>query len=328
MKHRLVNRYQISLILLTALSLTSLAQEAPGPTSQSDKPLKELHVIITDNKAHSLDDIKQNEIQVIEDGVPQTIESFSMVERPVVYGLVIDTSGSLRSQFRTIIDTAKKIIEANRPNDEAFIVRFVSTDRILLAQEKTSDKLQLRNALDTFYVEAGQTAVIDAVYISAQKLLKTEPSDQTLKPRKALILITDGEDRSSVHKEEQLLSLLQNSEFKIFAIGLTEELDRTEGLIRRSSRDRAVRLIERLAKETGGRAFFPRNKEDFPKVTAEITHDLQRQYVVGYRGTAGAQKFHTVEIKVSDTPDKKKRRSFVQPKYKAQELEPVVNNKP
>ncbi|HET6891031.1 MAG TPA: VWA domain-containing protein [Pyrinomonadaceae bacterium] len=328
MKHRLVNQYQISLILLTALSLTSLAQEVPGPPSQSDKPLRELHVIITDSKAHSLDDVKQNDIQVIEDGLPQTIESFSVEERPVIYGLVIDTSGSMRTQLPKIIDTAKKIIETNRPNDEAFIVSFVTSTRILLLQETTSDKLQMLNALNKLFIEGGQTAVIDAVYLSAQKLLKTEPSDQKLKPRKALILITDGEDRSSAYKEEQLLSMLQNSELKIFAIGLVEELDSTEAFIRRSPRERAVRLIERFTKETGGRAFFPRNKEDFTKVADEITHDLQRQYVVGYRSTAGAQKFHTVEIKVSDTPDKKKRRGFVQPKYKAQELEPVVNKKP
>ena len=323
MKRRLVSCYQLCLILSTVLTVTSLAQEVP-PANKSEAALKELHVIITDNKGHALDDVKQSDIQLIEDGVPQTIESFSLVERPVIYGLVIDTSGSMRTQLPTIIDTAKKIIEANRPNDEAFIVRFVSSDRIMLAQEKTSDKLQLLNALNTFYVEGGRTAVIDAVYLSAEKLMKAEPSEQKLQPRKALILITDGEDRSSIRKEEDLFRMLQDGGPMIFVIGLVEELDAEVAFTRKSPRERALGLIERLTQETGGRVLFPK-KKDFANVVTEITHDLQRQYVVGYRSMAEPQKVHTVEIKVSDTPDKKKRKAVLKSKYKAGELEPVVN---
>ncbi len=327
---RITSRYQflIWLTVSVAMGMTTLAQEVSRPVNKSDAALRELHVIITDNKERSLDDVKQNDIQLIEDGLPQTIESFSLIDLPVIYGLVIDTSGSMRTQFPTIIDTVKKIIEANRPNDQAFIVSFVTSIRILLAQETTSNKLQLLDALNTLYIEGGQTALIDAVYLSAEKLLKTETSDQKLKARKALVVITDGEDRSSIRKEEDLFRMLQNGGPKIFVIGLIEELDAEGGFIRKSPRERAVRLIERLTKETGGRGFFPRKKEDFTKVVAEISHDLQRQYVIGYRSTAGTEKFHTVEIKVSDTPDKKKRRAVLKPKYKTEELVRMANSEP
>lgn len=321
---RLMYRSFIWLTLILALSISLVAQQ-PQPAQKPDATLKELHVIITDNKNHSLDDVKQNDIQITENGTPQTIESFALVELPVTYGLVIDTSGSMRSQFPTIIQIGRNIIEANRFKDETFIVRFVHSDRISLVQETTSDKAQLVSSLGTLRVEGGQTAFIDAVYVSAEKLIKTGGLDE--KRRKALIVISDGENRLSAHGEEELFRLLRNGDLQIFVIGLVEALDSEGGFIRKSPRERAVGLIERLAKETGGRAFFPRKDEEFIKAMAEISHDLQKQYVLGYHSTAGTSA-QTLEIKVSDTPEKKKRRALFKPKYKAEEPKPVVNNKP
>lgn len=295
------------LTLTLAVSISSTAQQVSQPLQKPDATLKELHVIITDNKNHSLDGVKQNDIQIIENGTPQTIESFALLEMPVTYGLVIDTSGSMRSQFPTIIQIGRNIIEANQPKDETFIVRFVSSDSISLAQETTSDKAQLLSSLSTLRVEGGATAFTDAVYVSAEKLLRTGSLSE--KRRKVLIVVSDGEDRSNIHGEEKLFRMLRNANLQIFVIGLVEELDSDGGFIRKSPQKRAVQLIERLAKETGGRAFYPRKKEDFPKAITEISHDLQRQYVVSFRSTAGTSA-QTLEIKVSDSPDNKKRRAL------------------
>lgn len=316
----------IVLMLSAALNLSAPPQEGSSPPPKPNVVSRELHLIITDNKGHSVDDVNPNDIQVVEDGTPQTIESFDLQELPVSFGLVIDTSGSLRSQFPRVIETAKKIIESNQPNDEAFIVRFVHSSQIALVQDITSDKMPLLAVLGTLRVQPGQTAVLDAVYLSADKLLR---ADRKQKYRQALVLITDGEERASRTKEEDLLKMLQNAGLKIFIIGLVEELDSEGGFIRRAPRERAKALIERLAKETGGRAFFPRKSEDFQKVVAEITHDLHKQYVVKYRSSLSAQKpFVEIEIKVKEGADKKKRRPVFKPKYKVEGLESLGNDKP
>jgi Ca-activated chloride channel family protein len=317
--------------MLSALIATgALAQEASRPTEKRDSTLRELHFIVTDNGGHSLNDIRQDEIQVIEDGAPQKVESFSQLEFPVHYGLVIDTSHSLNTQFPKVIETAKKIVASNRPDDKVFIVRFIDSSRIEKAQEMTSDKSQLLTTLNELRVGGeGQTALIDAVYVSVQELLKVADVDREVKHRQAMVLITDGEDRMSFYKEEELFKLLQKGNFRIFVIGLVQELDREGGFIRMAPRERAIQLIERLTKETGGRAFFPKKPEDFPNVVTKIAHDLHLQYVAMYRAVAGPKKKnHKVEVKISDTNDKNKRRAILKSNYNTEQLEWTENKKP
>jgi len=304
-------------------SVVSAFAQDPSPAAQQQNPsVRELHVIITDGKGHSVDDVQQKDVQVIENGAPQTIESFSLRELPIHYALMVDTSLSLRSQFPAVIETAKGIVAANRTGDKAFIVRFVHSSRINIVQEKTSDKTQLLNALMLLRVEAGQTALIDAIYATAEGLFQLARENRQAGKRTAIVLITDGENRASSHTEDDLFKLLQKGDLRVFVIGLVKELDTEGGITRKSPREKALNLIERLAKETGGRAFFPNSKESFSGVIADLVHNLQRQYVVEYRAQAlapGAS--YRVEVKVSDSPEKKKRRAILRPKYRAEELQ-------
>ncbi len=140
-------------------------------------------------------------------------------------------------------------------------------------------------------------------------------------------LITDGEDRSSFFSADQLFNLLRNQNLKIFVIGLVKDLDAEGGLIRKSPRERAVKLLEQLAKETGGRAFFPQKAKDFERVVDEIAHDLQKQYVVGYRPVPEPVKNDCkIEIRIGEKQGKRKRRAILKPRYSTNELEEVSNN--
>jgi Ca-activated chloride channel homolog len=300
----------VGLILLVIIATSLMAQEASK--GQQDSVLREVHLIITDRDGHTADDIKQDEIQVIEEGKPQTIDSFSMLDLPARYGLVIDTSGSLRLQFPKVIELAKGIVESKKPEDQVFIVRFIDSDRINKAQEMTSDKSQLLTALGMLRPAGqGQTALIDAVYISAQELLKPTGVDPEATHRKAIVLISDGEERQSLYNEDQLFKLLRKGNLKVFIIGLVQELDREGGFIRLAPRDRAIKLIEGLARETGGRAFFPKKPEDFTNVLMQIAHDLHLQYVIKYQSVSGAKRTNPkIEIKVSDGPGKRKRKAI------------------
>jgi len=226
---------------------------------------------------------------VFEDGVPQPVENFSREEVPISYGLAVDTSGSLRSQLQSVIDAGKTIINSNKTGDETFLVRFISSDKIETVQDFTPNKDLLMDGLDSFYVEGGQTAIIDAVYLSAEHVSEYKRGDEADRRRRALIVITDGEDRNSFYKQEQLFARLREEDVQIFVIGFVNELDKDAGLIRKSPREKAVALINRLASETGGRAFFPDSIADLPQIANEIIRDLRTQYIIAYNPTNKAQ---------------------------------------
>jgi Ca-activated chloride channel homolog len=270
-----------------------------GDTIRINAELVQLHVRVIDRNNRPINDVPQSAFHVFEDGVPQTIETFSREEVPISYGLAVDTSGSLRSQLQSVIDAGKTIINANKPGDETFLVRFISSDKIETVQDFTASKELLMDGLDSFYVEGGQTAIIDAVYLSAEHVSEYRKGDEGDRRRRALIVITDGEDRNSFYKQEQLFSKLREEDVQIFVIGFVNELDKEAGLIRKSPREKAVGLINKLATETGGRAFFPESIADLPQIANEIIRDLRTQYVIAYNPTNKTQDGTFRAIKVS-----------------------------
>jgi len=279
----------------------------PTPPEELDKDsiirinaeLVQLHVRVIDRNNRPINNVQQSEFHIFEDGVPQAIETFTREEVPISYGLAVDTSGSLRSQLQSVVDAGKTIINSNKRGDETFLVRFISSDKIETVQDFTDNKELLNDGLDSFYVEGGQTAIIDAVYLSAEHVSEYRKGDESDRRRRALIVITDGEDRNSFYKQEQLFARLREEDVQIFVIGFVNELEKEAGLIRKSPRDKAVNLINRLASETGGRAFFPESLSQLPEIANEIIRDLRTQYVISYNPTNKAQDGTYRAIKVS-----------------------------
>ncbi|HEU4871088.1 MAG TPA: VWA domain-containing protein [Pyrinomonadaceae bacterium] len=270
-----------------------------GDTLVTNTELVQLHVRVIDRNNHPINNVPQNDFHIFEDGVAQTIEAFTREEVPISYGLAVDTSGSLRSQLQSVIDAGKTIINSNKRGDETFLVRFISSDKIETVQDFTDNKELLNDGLDSFYVEGGQTAIIDAVYLSAEHVSEYRKGDESDRRRRALIVITDGEDRNSFYKQEQLFARLREEDVQIFVIGFVNELDKEAGLIRKSPRDKAVNLIKRLASETGGRAFFPESISQLPEIANEIIRDLRTQYVLSYNPTNKTQDGTYRAIKVT-----------------------------
>ena len=279
----------------------------PTPPEELDKDsiirinadLVQLHVRVIDRNNKPINNVPQGEFHIFEDGVPQSIETFTREEVPISYGLAVDTSGSLRSQLQSVVDAGKTIINSNKSGDETFLVRFISSDKIETVQDFTDNKELLNDGLDSFYVEGGQTAIIDAVYLSAEHVSEYRKGDESDRRRRALIVITDGEDRNSFYKQEQLFTRLREEDVQIFVIGFVNELDKDAGLIRKSPRDKAMNLINRLASETGGRAFFPESISQLPEIANEIIRDLRTQYVISYNPTNKSQDGSYRAIKVT-----------------------------
>jgi Ca-activated chloride channel family protein len=280
-----------------------------GDILRINAELVQLHVRVIDRNNKPINNVGQNEFHVFEDGVPQTIESFTREEVPISYGLAVDTSGSLRSQLQSVVDAGKTIINSNKTGDETFLVRFISSDKIETVQDFTANKELLMDGLDSFYVEGGQTAIIDAVYLSAEHVSEYRKGDEGDRRRRALIVITDGEDRNSFYKQEQLFARLREEDVQIFVIGFVNELDKDQGLIRKSPREKAVNLINKLASETGGRAFFPDSVADLPQIANEIIRDLRTQYVISYNPTNKVQdgSYRAIKVTVDQPANSDKR---------------------
>lgn len=280
-----------------------------GDILRINADLVQLHVRVIDRNNRPINNVSQNEFQVFEDGVKQPIEYFTREEVPISYGLAVDTSGSLRTQLATVLEAGKTIINANRPGDETFLVRFVGRDNTETVQDFTASKEALADALDNMYTEGGQSAVVDAVYLSAEHVAQYKKGDESDRRRRALIVITDGEDRNSYYNQEQLFARLREEDVQIFVIGFVNELDKEAGLIRKSPRQKAVNLINRLASETGGRAFFPESLSELPQIANEIIRDLRTQYVIAYNPTNKSTDgtFRTIKVTVDQPSGSDKR---------------------
>jgi len=256
-----------------------------GSTLKINAELVNLNVRVIDRNNRPINNIRQDEFKVYEDGVLQPIFSFTQEEVPVIYGMAVDTSGSLRPQFNQVLDAAKTIINSNKKGDETFLERFISSDKIETVQNFTSNKDALLDGLDTLYIEGGQTAVIDGVYLAAEHIAQYKKGTGDDRRRRALIVVTDGEDRASYYSQDQLFQHLREQDVQIYVIGFVTELDAERGLIRKSQRQKAVNLINKLATETGGRAFFPQSISELPDIANEIVRDLRTQYVISYDPT-------------------------------------------
>jgi Ca-activated chloride channel family protein len=268
-----------------------------------------LHVRVIDRNNHPINNVRKEEFKIMEDGVAQPIFSFTREEVPVMYGLALDTSGSLRPAFEQVINAGKAIVNSNKPGDETFLERFISSDKIETVQDFTPSKDALMDGLDTLYIEGGQTAVIDGVYLAAEHVAEYKKGGDDDRRRRALIVVTDGEDRASFYTDTQLFQRLREEDVQIFVIGFVNELEAEKGLIRKSPRDKAVNLLNRLASETGGRAFFPNSISELPEIANEIVRELRTQYVVSYDPTNKAHDgtYRTIRVSIADNPGEGKR---------------------
>ena len=280
-----------------------------GEILRTNTDLVQLHVRVIDRNNRPINNVSQAEFQVFEDGVKQPIEYFSREEVPISYGLAVDTSGSLRTQLPTVLEAGKTIINANKPGDETFLLRFIGRENIETVQDFTDKKENLMDALDNMFTEGGQSAIVDAVYLASEHVAEYKKGDESDRRRRALIVITDGEDRNSYYNQEQLFARLREEDVQIFVIGFVNELDKEAGFIRKSPRDKAVNLINKLASETGGRAFFPESLSELPQIANEIIRDLRTQYVLAYNPTNKTPDgtFRTIKVTVDQPSNSDKR---------------------
>lgn len=263
-----------------------------------------LNVRVVDENNRPVNNLNESQFKVYENGELQMITSFTTAEIPTNYALVVDNSRSLRTQLQKIIEAAKVLVSMNRPDDESTVVRFVSKDKIEVMRDFTSNKALLNNALDNLFVEGGQTAIIDAVYQTAKRVNDYEKSrGRDDFKRRALIVISDGDDRGSAFSEQQLFDLLRQSEVQIYAIGFIGALNNQPEMNETKSRqDKAKALLTRLAEVTGGKVYFPNSIDELPQIANDISGELRTQYLITYAPTniAGSDAFRNIKVEIQD----------------------------
>jgi Ca-activated chloride channel family protein len=202
-------------------------------------------------------------------------------------GMIFDVSGSMKDKISTARDAAVTFLKTGNPDDEYFLVEFANRPEV--ASDFTTDISKLQSKI-IFTPAKGMTAMYDAVYVGLEKL-KTGSN-----PKKALLLITDGEDNRSRYTFQNVKDFVKEQDVQIYGIGIVDEWNS-----QLSAGHTGRAMIEELADLTGGRAFFPDSVYELEDICTKIAVELKNQYVLGFHSTNGAKdgKWRKLRVKVN-----------------------------
>jgi Ca-activated chloride channel homolog len=278
---------------------TFVAQDKAKKNKDSDYTLNVdvnlvlLHVSVFDEKDHLIKGLSKEDFAVYEDRMPQELSLFKEEDVPVSLGLVIDNSGSMRTKRERVNKAALTFVQTSNPQDEIFLINF--NDQVYIDQEFTKNHEELTEALDVLDARGG-TALYDAVYLSLEHIREGKED------KKALLLISDGEDRDSRYKFESVLEMARESPASIFVIGLFDK----EGERSRAQK-KAARQLKELAEETGGKYYFPDSADEVEAICTQAAHEIRNQYTLGYKPTNTRRDgtWRSVSVKVNSPNSKK-----------------------
>jgi len=234
--------------------------------------LVSLNVSVTDGTKY-VGDLEENEFEVFEDGVKQTVSFFSRKQQPIALAILLDTSNSMDDKLPTAQEAAVGFAKRMRPEDVTEVIDFSTQVRIL--QPFTNDASALEKAIRGTTAD-GSTALYNAIYISLKELKKIKAINEDEIRRQAIVVLSDGDDTTSLLPYEEVLDLAKRSETGIYSIGLRPPD------IGRASFKEAEYVLRQLASETGGRSFFPTNVHELPKIYEAISQELSTLYSIAY----------------------------------------------
>jgi Ca-activated chloride channel homolog len=263
------------LVILATAMAAPLAIRAQQPAFRSAIDVVSMNVTVTDSTNKYITDLTEKDFEIFEDGVKQDLTLFNRSNLPVALSLLIDTSSSMEDRMTTAQDAAIGFVRKLRPTDLGEVIGFDSRAEVL--QKFTSSTGELEQAIRKT-VAGGSTSLNNAVYISLKGLKKIPIRQEDEIRRQAIILLSDGEDTSSLVTFEDVLDLARRSETAIYAIGLMEE---SAGGQSKGFRE-ATYALRQLANDTGGRAFFPADMRSLAAVYGQIYDELSSQYTIGY----------------------------------------------
>ncbi|MDE0828812.1 MAG: VWA domain-containing protein [Vicinamibacterales bacterium] len=275
--HRFLRGVGSGVLAISAISAAAAEAQAPDqPAFRAGVDVVALNVTVTDSDNRYVTDIAQGGFLLYEDGAIQDITIFTRTQLPVALALLMDTSASMTDRMSTAQEAAIGFAARLRDQDLASVIDFDS--RVEILHEFTNSLDDLTTAIRRTSA-GGSTSLYNAIYISLKELSKiaATTADADELRRQAIVVLSDGEDTSSLVEFEEVLELAKRSNTVIYSIGLRSDEVRT----RRGFRE-ADFVLRQLAQETGGRHFFPDAVDELPEIYQRISDELSSQYTLGY----------------------------------------------
>ncbi len=286
-----------------------------------DVELVQLPVSVVDRDGVPVIGLDQQHFEIYEDGVLQDVSLFEHEDVPISVGLVIDNSGSMRNKRERVNSAALVFVREGNPEDETFIVGF--DDDAYLEQDFTGSIGNLIDTLENVDTR-GETALNDAIYLSLEHVEANGRMD-----KKAVLVVSDGEDNASKFGFNRVMDRLREAEVTVYVIGLLELNDQRGGLFRRSPSSRAKRELRQIAESTGGQAYFPESLDEVEELCRRVAHDLRNHFTLGYNPTNREfdGTWREVEVRVNPPRGFPRLEVRTKPGYYAPGGEPVSENR-
>ena len=245
------------------------------PSFRAGVDVVSLHVTVTDASGRFVTNLPEDVFSVYEDGVKQDVRFFNRSNLPIALSILLDTSASMEDKLQTAQNAAIGFVKRLRPQDLAQVIAFDS--RVQIAQGFTSNEPDLEDAIRKTS-PSGSTSLHNAIYIALKELKKIRVRNADEVRREAIVVLSDGEDTSSLVSFDEVLDLAKRSETAIYAIGLRGRgPDHARG-----SFNEADFVLRELSQQTGGRVFFAQNANELAGIYGQISDELSSQYMLGY----------------------------------------------
>ncbi len=257
--------YLLALLVFLVFGSIKAGKKTPLPPRFSvGVDVVTVRVTVTDPLNRYVIGLGKEHFRIFENKIEQTITHFSNEDSPVSVGVIMDVSGSMRDNILSARTSVVRFLERGNTDDEYFLITF--NERSSLIQDFTPRSENVRNVM-AFTNTKGRTALFDGMYLGLQKIREAQNE------KKALIVITDGEDNSSRYTFSEVRDFAKESDVQIYVIGERGDLGFGRGIIRE------------LVGLTGGRTFFPNNLRQLDYLCDIIHTELRNQYLVGYTST-------------------------------------------
>lgn len=268
-----MKRWVLAVAIAGAGATALAAQSRDQQPFRAGVELVSLNVTVTDPAGKYVTDLGENDFAVYEDGVKQKLTFFSHTATPISMSLLLDTSASMEERMGIAQDAAIGLTRQLHNDDEAEVLDFDSQVRVL--SPFTHDTTALEKAIRSTTAN-GSTSLYNAVYIALKDLKKVRADSSADIRRQAIVLLSDGDDTSSLVDFDSVLELAKRSEVSIYSIGLRQ------GEIAQREFHEAEYVLRTLSEQTGGRVFFPTDARELSKIYQTIWQELSSQYTMGY----------------------------------------------
>jgi Ca-activated chloride channel family protein len=275
MKFRVFLAALAAAVAVPFLAIGQAPQPRPAqPSFRTAVDVVSLNITVTDPSNHYVTDLTDHDFEVFEDGVKQDLILFNRSNLPVALILLMDTSSSMEDRLSLAQDAAIGFVRKLRPADLGEVISFDS--RFETLQKFTNNTASLEAAIRKT-VAGGSTSLYNAVYVSLKDLKKIPTRSEEDVRRQAIVLLTDGEDTSSLITFDDVMDLARRSETAIYPIGLmADEPAQSKGF------REATFALRQMASDTGGRSFFPTDAKSLGGIYGQIYDELSSQYTIGY----------------------------------------------